>query len=246
GPTNEHRTVQVSGIFDPPARTDAFWFGEDTPFPQGDSMDPVPVLVDQPTARTLATGLGLSTHFAWDLYLSLTGITYRDALNLPNAYVRFSADINDRLVVQQQPPHVSSGIQILIAGVQRSVSDLRVPILLVLAQILVVTLVVLAGVGVLLVTRQSFELAVMHSRGFTTRSLLVVQGLQAVLAAAIAFPVGIAIGALLARFAGATNGPRPDGSGLHAHLSAGSLAFGAVTAVVGAIVLALPSIPATR
>lgn len=59
GPTNEHRTVQVSGIFDPPARTDAFWFGEDTPFPQGDSSDPVPVLVDQPTALTLATELGL-------------------------------------------------------------------------------------------------------------------------------------------------------------------------------------------
>ena len=246
GPTNEHRTVQVSGIFDPPARTDAFWFGEDTPFPQGDSMDPVPVLVDQPTARTLATGLGLSTHFAWDLYLSLTGITYPDALNLPNAYVRFSADINDRLVVQQQPPHVSSGIQILIAGVQRSVSDLRVPILLVLLQILVVTLVVLAGVGVLLVSRQSFELAVLHSRGFTTRTLLLAQGLQALLAAALALPIGIAIGALLARFAGLTNGPRPGELGFPTTVSPSSVLFGAAAAAAGALVLWLPSIPAVR
>src|SRR5256885_17245675 len=42
-----------------------------TLFRSGDSMDPVPVLVDRPTARTLASELGLSTHFAWDLYLSL-------------------------------------------------------------------------------------------------------------------------------------------------------------------------------
>jgi hypothetical protein len=246
GPTNEHRTVQVSGIFDPPARTDAFWFGEDTPFPQGDSEDPVPVLVDQSTALTLATELGLSTHFAWDLYLSLTGITYPDALNLPNAYVEFSTDINDRLVVQQQPPHVSSGIQILIAGIQRSVSDLRVPILLVLLQILVVTLVVLAGVGVLLVSRQSFELAVLHSRGFTTRTLLLAQGLQALLAAAFALPIGIAIGSLLARFAGLTNGPRPGEAGFPTTVSLSSVLFGAAAAAAGALVLWLPSIPAVR
>jgi hypothetical protein len=252
GPTNEHRTVQVSGIFDPPARTDAFWFGEDTPFPQGDSSDPVPVLVDQTTERTLATELGLSTHFAWDLYLSLTGITYPDALHLPNDYVQFSTDITrsqggrNPLVVQQQPPHVSSGVQILIAGVQRSVSDLRVPILLVLLQILVVTLVVLAGVGVLLVSRQSFELAVLHSRGFTTRTLLLAQGLQALLAAALALPIGIAIGALLARFAGLTNGPRPGEAGFPTSVSLSSILFGAAAAAAGAVVLWLPSIPAVR
>ena len=246
GPTNEQRTVQVSGIFDPPARTDAFWFGEDTPFPQGDSMDPVPVLVDGPTARTLATGLGLSTHFAWDLYLSLAGITYPDALNLPDAYVQFSTEIDHRLIVQQQPPHVSSGIQILIAGVQRSVSDLRVPILLVLLQILVVTLVVLAGVGVLFVSRQSFELAVLHSRGFTTRTLLLAQGLQALFTAAFALPIGIAIGALLSRFAGLTNGPRPGEAGFPITVSLSSVLFGAAAAAAGALVLWLPSIPAVR
>jgi hypothetical protein len=117
------------------------------------------------------------------------------------------------MVAAQQPPHISSGIQILIAGVQRSVADLRVPILLVLLQILVVTLVVLAGVGVLLVSRQSFELGVLHSRGFTARTLLLAQGIQALLAAVLALPIGIAIGAVLARFAGLTNGPRPGTRG---------------------------------
>ncbi len=246
GPTNQHRTLEVSGIFDPPERLDAFWFGEGSPFPLGDSEDPVPVIVDKGTARTLSTELDLSSHYAWDVYLSLTGISYLDAVNLPDAYVAFTADINDRMAAAQQPPHISSGIQILIAGVQRSVSDLRVPILLVLLQILVVTLVVLAGVGVLLVSRQSFELAVLHSRGFTARTLLLAQGIQALLAAVLALPIGIAIGALLARFAGLTNGPRPGDSGFPTSLSLSSIAFGAAAAAAGAIVLWLPSIPAVR
>jgi len=246
GPTNQHRRLEVSGIFDPPERLDAFWFGEGSPFPLGDSEDPVPVIVDRGTARTLSTELDLSSHYAWDLYLSLTGISYVDAVNLPDAYVAFTADINDRMGAAQQPPHVSSGIQILIAGVQRSVSDLRVPILLVLLQILVVTLVVLAGVGVLLVSRQSFELAVLHSRGFTARTLLLAQGIQALLAAVLALPIGIAIGAVLARFAGLTNGPRPGDSGFPTSLSLSSIAFGAAAAAAGAIVLWLPSIPAVR
>ena len=246
GPTNRHRTLEVSGIFDPPKRLDAFWFGEGSPFPLGDSEDPVPVIVDRGTARTLSTELDLSSHYAWDVYLSLTGINYLDAVNLPDAYVAFTADINDQMAAAQQPPHISSGIQILIAGVQRSVSDLRVPILLVLLQILVVTLVVLAGVGVLLVSRQSFELGVLHSRGFTARTLLLAQGLQALLAAVLALPIGIAIGAVLARFAGLTNGPRPGDSGFPTSLSLSSIAFGAAAAAVGAIVLWLPSIPAVR
>ena len=246
GPTNRHRTLEVSGIFDPPKRLDAFWFGEGSPFPLGDSEDPVPVIVDRGTARTLSTELDLSSHYAWDVYLSLTGINYVDAVNLPDAYVAFTADINAQMVAAQQPPHISSGIQILIAGVQRSVADLRVPILLVLLQILVVTLVVLAGVGVLLVSRQSFELGVLHSRGFTARTLLLAQGIQALLAAVLALPIGIAIGAVLARFAGLTNGPRPGDSGFPTSLSLSSIAFGAAAAAVGAIVLWLPSIPAVR
>jgi FtsX-like permease family protein len=246
GPTNQHATLTVSGIFGPPDVNDPFWFGEDTPFPFGNSEAQPPVVVERSTASELAHRLHLTTHLVWDVYLNLSGITYAQAQALSDRYVAFSNDVTQQLNATTVVAHVASGIAVLIARVQRSVADLRVPILLVLAQILVVTLVVLAGVGVLLVSRQSFELAVMHSRGFTTGSLLLVQGLQALLAAAIAFPFGIVLGALLARFAGATNGPRPDGSGLQVHLSAGALAFGAVTAAIGAIVLWLPSIPATR
>ena len=70
------------------------------------------------------------------------------------------------------------------------VENLRVPILLVVFQIGAVTLAVLAGVGALTLTRQTFELAVLHSRGFSRRTLLFAQSVQASISAAIAFPLG--------------------------------------------------------
>ena len=249
GPTNGRAALRISGIFSPPPdASDPFWFGEGSPFPfnYGDNRDPDPIVVDRDTEQRLSDDLGLTTHLTWDLYLDLSGITYTRAAALPDATTAFSHAMTDGSFVGGQPPNVASGIPVLVAQVQRALIGLRVPILLVLIQVWVVTLVVIAGVGVLLVARQSFELAVLHSRGFTGRTLLLVQAAQAALAAAVALPVGILVGAFLARFAAATNGPRPGNVGFVTHLSGGSLAFAAGAAVTGALVLALPSIPAVR
>src|SRR5439155_17565619 len=80
----------------------------------------------------------------------------------------------------------------------------------------------------------------------TTRTLLLAQGLQALLAAAFALPIGIAIGALLARFAGLTNGPRPGEAGFPTTVSLSSVLFGAAAAAAGALVVWMTSIPAVR
>ena len=247
GPTDRRAGLRISGIFTPPTdASDPFWFGEGTPFNFGDNQDPDPILVDRDTEQRLSDDLALTTHLTWDLYLDFSGITYAHAAGLPDTYIAFSHAMTDGSFVGGQPPSVASGIPILIAQVQRSLADLRVPILLVLIQVWVVTLVVIAGVGVLLVARQSFELAVLHSRGFTGRTLLLVQGAQAGLAASVALPLGLLVGVFLARFAAATNGPRAGGVGFATHLSGGSLAFAAGAAAAGALVLALPSIPAVR
>jgi ABC-type antimicrobial peptide transport system permease subunit len=242
GPTNERTTLVISGIFDPPTAEDDFWFGDATPFPLGDSEAPPPVVVSQDTALDLAPRLDLSTHFYWDIYLSLTDLNYAQANALTDAYVAFTNQIQNALA--PTTVHVSSGISTVIGQIQRAVANLRVPILLVLIQILVVTYFVLAGVGVLIVSRQSFEIAVLRSRGFSRGSLLFSQALQAVLAAALALPFGVGIGILLARFAGATNGPRPPGVPFPVRASSASIQFGAATALAGAVVLALPSISA--
>ena len=61
----------------------------------------------------------------------------------------------------------TTGVDTMIEIVRQRVEDLRVPILLVVFQIGAVTLAVLAGVGALVLSRQSFELAVLRSRGFS-------------------------------------------------------------------------------
>jgi FtsX-like permease family len=247
GPTDGRAGLRISGIFDPPTdASDPFWFGEGTPFNYGDNEDPDPIVVDRDTEQRLANDLGLTTHLTWDLYLNLSGITYAGASTLPDATTAFSHAMTDGSFVGEQLPDVATGIPVLVAQIQRALTDLRVPILLVLIQVWVVTLVVIAGVGVLLVARQSFELAVLHSRGFTGRTLLLVQAAQAALAALVALPLGVTVGVFLARFAAAMNGPRAGGVGFVTHLSGGSLAFAAGAAATGALVLALPSIPAVR
>ena len=75
---------------------------------------------------------------------------------------------------------VLSGLDTLLRIVDQRVENLRVPILLVVFQIGAVTLAVLAGVAALTLTRQAFELSVLHSRGFSRRTLLLAQGVQAV------------------------------------------------------------------
>ena len=170
GPTNERTTLEISGVFDPPVHEDDFWYGDQSPFPLGDTEAPVPLVVSEKTGLNLAPRLNLGSHFYWDVYLAFTGTSYAEANALPGVYETFKQEIYHDL--NNLTPHVDSGISTIVAQIDRSVTNLRVPILLVLFRILVVTYFVLAGVGVLIVSRQSFEIAVLRSRGFSRGSLV--------------------------------------------------------------------------
>ena len=138
---------------------------------------------------------------------------------------------------------VLTGLDTLLRIVDQRVENLRVPILLVVFQIGAVTLAVLAGVAALTLTRQAFELSVLHSRGFSRRTLLLAQGVQATLAALVAFPLGLLIGLGLASLAGRTNGPSLPGVLFPVQLNPSATALGALTAAIGALILLLLSLP---
>ena len=106
---------------------------------------------------------------------------------------------------------MSTGLDTLITLVQQRVEDLRVPIFLVVFQIGAVTLAILAGVGSLVLSRQSFELAVLRSRGFSSGKLLAAQGVQALFTAIVAYPLGLLLGMALATLASNANGPSLPG-----------------------------------
>jgi putative ABC transport system permease protein len=245
GPSNDTVPLRITGVFEPASKTDPYFFGEASPWPAGeDGEPPAPVVMDRQTFLDVGKRLGLSTQFMWDMYLPWDRMTWEQAEALELTQDTIDNRLEDTLTTSRA--HVEGGSPSLIGDVRRSVSDLETPVFLVALQILLVGLAVIAGVGVLLAARQGFELAVLHSRGFSRGWLFRVQLLQAAVAALIALPIGLVLARLLAAFAGATTGERAPGIGFPTALSSASIRLAIGGAIVAAIVLALPSIAAVR
>ena len=244
GPTGEQAELTLVGRFEPPDREDPFWFGDQTPFPPPDSTELSPALMDRAGYLEVAPRLGVTSEYVWDVYLDLIGIPFVRAERIPQEIER----ISDKLRATQEftQLQVSTGLDTLVTLVRQRVEDLRVPIFLVVFQIGAVTLAILAGVGSLVLSRQSFELAVLRSRGFSGGKLLAAQGVQAVFTAIVAYPLGLLLGMALAKLASNANGPSLPGVLFPIGLSTFALALGAIGALIGAITLLLLSLPHVR
>ncbi len=141
------------------------------------------------------------------MYLDLTGVPFEEASEVPDHVERVFSSLQGETDLGLSSITLISGLDTLLDLVRQRIADLAVPILLVVFQIGAVTLAVLAGVGALALTRQGFELAVLHSRGFRRGVLLTAQAVQAVFAAIVAFPLGLLLGMALAALASTANGP---------------------------------------
>jgi putative ABC transport system permease protein len=241
GPSGESLTLTLSGTFVPPPRDDPFWFGTRSPFPAPDSTQPSPALLDRETMLHAASTLGLTTEFSWDAFLRLDGLAFERALTVPVELQRIEERLRSEPALADL--QVASGLGTLLQIVELRVENLRIPILLVVFQIGAVTLAVLAGVGALTLTRQAFELSVLHSRGFSRRTLLAAQTVQAVFAAIAAYPLGLLLGVALAKLAGHSNGPALPGVLFPVRLTGPAQLLGVVAAVLGAVILILLSLP---
>jgi putative ABC transport system permease protein len=247
GPTGHRLKLTVSGTYATPDRGDAFWFGSQSPFPNRtddtDSTRPQPAIVDIETLVRASPRLALTTQYSWDVYLALTGVPFERASEVPNDLQRIFTSLQGEESVDISSMTLISGLGTLIDLVRQRVADLAVPILLVVFQIGAVTLAVLAGVGALALTRQGFELAVLHSRGFGRGVLLVAQGIQALFAAIVAFPLGLLLGMGLAALASTANGPDLPGVTFPIRLNATAQLLGLVAAVIGGVILLGLSVP---
>ena len=245
GPTGRELKLTISGTYSTPDRGDPFWFGSQSPFPNRtddtDSTRPQPTIVDIGTLVRATQKLELTTQYSWDAYLALTGVPFERASEVPNNLQRVFTSLQDEEGLESVS--LISGLGTLMDLVRQRVADLAVPILLVVFQIGAVTLAVLAGVGALALTRQGFELAVLHSRGFGRGVLLAAQGIQAGFAAIVAFPLGLLLGMGLAALASTANGPDLPGVSFPIRLNATAELLGLVAAVVGGVILLGLSVP---
>jgi ABC-type lipoprotein release transport system permease subunit len=236
--------LTVSATFSSPAAGDPFWFGDRSPFPAPDSTEPAPVLLGRDGYLEVARDLGISSEFVWDAYLDIPAVSFDEAERLPGEIEATAQRLRDDFGLTNL--RVGNGLDTLLEVVRQRISNLRVPILLVVFQIGAVTLAVLAGVGSLTLTRQAFELAVLHSRGFSRRTLLLAQAVQAVLAAVVAYPLGLLLGLGLAKLASSSNGETLPGTLFPVGLTPAAELLGLCTAVLGAAILLVLSIPHVR
>jgi hypothetical protein len=241
GPTGERLELVVSGTYVSPDPADPFWFGSQNPFPAPDSTQPQPAVVDLDTIVRATEELSLTTQYSWDAYLDLIGVPFDQVAEVPDRVERIFTSLQGESGLGSLD--LISGLDTLLEIVRQRIADLAVPILLVVFQIGAVTLAVLAGVGALALTRQGFELAVLHSRGFRRGVLLGAQAAQAVFVAVVAFPIGLLFGMGLAALASTANGPDLPGVSFPIRLNAAGEQLGLVAAVIGAVILIGLSIP---
>ncbi len=244
GPTDEETELTLVGRFDPPDLDDPFWYGDQNPFPPPESTELPPAIMDRPGYLGVVPGLGVTTEYVWDAYLDLVAVPFEEAERIPAQIERIENALRaDPAFAQLQ---VISGLDTLLALVGERVADLRVPIFLVVFQIGAVALAILAGVGSLVLTRQSFELAVLRSRGFSGGKLIAAQGFQAAFTAILAYPLGLLIGMGLAALASRANGPSLPGVLFPIGLPQQALVLGLIGAAAGALTLLLLSLPHVR
>ena len=243
GPT---LTYHISGLFREPRLGDPAWFGEGAPFPQPDNpTSPTSVpLMGVRDALGLAVGqlnLDGTQRYDWDVYLRVDGASL-------DTLASYLPRITEAQTALRSTPGISNiaaatGLDALVAVVRQETNNAVLPIYLVVFQIGAVALAVLAGVASLALSNQSFELAVLKSRGFSRRQLLAAQTMQAAVAAAIALPIGLLLGLLLALLGEHAHGPLLSGASFHVSLSFAAVMVGVAGALLGVGLVALVTIP---
>ncbi len=178
----------------------------------------------------------------WDAEPSFSGLRVADLKALALREEESSAKIRATL----GGTTVSSGLSSLLTGAERAVTVGLAPIYVVAAEVALVGLGVLLGIGLLKLERQSFELAVLTTRGARMSELVAIQAGEAAIAASAALPLSLLTAVGLALVARAAHGPALPGTlfpiGLNAR--AVQVALGGVT--LGALALVVVSLPRLR
>ena len=203
-----------------------------------------PLLTTRAGFAALTRSFGQTSDIAieWDAEPSFRRLTVADLRTLAPREEQSSARVRATL----GGTSVSSGLSSLIPGAERAVTAGLAPIYVIAGEAALVGLGVLLGIGTLKLERQSFELAVLATRGARTGELATIQAAEAAIAAIAALPVSLLAALGLAFVARAAHGPALRGTpfpiGLNA--TAVQVAFGGVT--LGALALVVVSLPRLR
>ncbi len=194
------------------------------------------------SALTRSFGQTNDVGMEWDAEPSFSGLRVADLRALALREEESSAKIRATL----GGTTVSSDLSSLLPGAKRAVAVGLAPIYVVAAEAALVGLGVLLGIGLLKLERQSFELAVLTTRGARMSELVAMQAGEAAIAAGAAWPLSLLTAVGLALVARAAHGPALPGTPFPIGLNARAVqvALGGVT--LGALALVVVSLPRLR
>jgi hypothetical protein len=203
-----------------------------------------PLLTTRAGFAALTRAFGQTSDIAieWDAEPSFSGLTVAGLRALAPREEQSSARIRATL----GGTTVSSGLSSLIPGAERAVTAGLAPIDVIAGEVALVGLGVLLGIGLLKLERQSFELAVLTTRGARMGELAAIQAAEAAIAAIAALPVSLLAALGLALVARDAHGPALPGTPFPIGLNAPAVqvAFGGV--ILGALALVVVSLPRLR
>ena len=203
-----------------------------------------PLLTTSAGFAALTRAFGQTTDVAveWDAEPSFSGMTVADVRTLALREHQSSARIRATL----GGTTVSFDLSSLIPGAGRAVAAGLAPIYVIAAEVALVGLGVLLGVGLLKLERQSFELAVLTTRGARVGELVTMQAGEAAIAAIAALPLSLLVAVALALVARAAHGPALPGTLFPIGLNARAVQVAVLGVTLGALTLVVVSLPRLR
>jgi hypothetical protein len=203
-----------------------------------------PLLTTRAGFDALTRSFGQTTDVAieWDAEPTFSGLTVADL----RALALREGESGARIRATLGGTTVSSDLSSLVPGAERAVAMGLAPIYVIAAEVALVGLGVLLGIGLLKLERQSFELAVLTTRGARMAELVTMQAGEAVIAASLALPLSLLAAVGLAYVARAAHGPALPGTLFPIGLNARAVQVALGGVALGALALVVVSVPRLR
>jgi hypothetical protein len=238
-------TASVVGVYSTARGVDPLVFGGERLLSTGNlrAGGRLPVLTTGAGFASVVHAIG-ENYFAleWDAQPRLAGLSVGDLLGLVQRETRVAS----RVTTAVNGSSMSSQLGSLVPGARRVVARGLAPIYVVVAAVALVGLGVLLGVGVLRLDRQSFEIAVLKTRGVRVRELLAMQSAEVALAALLALPLSLAVGLGLAVLGRSAHGPALPGAVFPLSVTPLAVIVAVAALAVAALALILLSVPHMR
>ncbi len=233
----ERTYLDIVGIVAPADAEEDLWLGDMRPF-RGElrgglnaQTTSAPLFVTEGTLGALNP-----VHFSvWRLLVNTDSISYASA---GETSLRLSA-LSARVAGLGAKATLSTGLDDIINRFFRVLVAVRVPLFLLAAEVLALTLYTLALVASLALERAQGEMAVLSSRGGSVGQVVLLAALEAVVLSAPAALLAPRISAWLATVVG-------GGEALEARTGLEALALASIAAGLGALALSLPAFPLAR